>query len=284
MTAEIIDGKALAEIVLLRVKGGVLALGAPPLLVAVAVGDDKASAAYVKRQAKIAQQCGIVYRLDQLPPTATEAELTAHLEALNRDGTVTGVILQTPLPRGFDAGRCRDVLAVEKDVEGVTTMAAGRLFTNRPLALPCTAHAALVCLKAGVGGELRGLDIAVVGRSEIVGKPLAAMLIHESATVTVCHRGTKDLAATLRRADAIVAAAGSAGLVTGAMIRPGAVVVDIGTNAVSTPEGTKLVGDVRFDEAKEIAKALTPVPGGFGQVTVALLMQNVVELARAAKR
>jgi methylenetetrahydrofolate dehydrogenase (NADP+) / methenyltetrahydrofolate cyclohydrolase len=283
VTASIIDGKALAETTLDRVRAAVSTLASPPLLVAVALGDDKASAAYVKRQAKIAQQCGVIYRLDGLPSHTSENELMAHLESLNRDASVTGVILQTPLPKGFDAGRCRDVLRVEKDVEGVTTMAAGRLFTQRPLAIPCTAHAALVCLKAGVGTDLRGLDVAIVGRSEIVGKPLAALLIHESATVTVCHRGTKDLAGTLRRVDAIVAAAGSPGLVTGAMIKPGAVVVDVGTNAVSTPEGTKLVGDVRFDEAKEVAKAITPVPGGVGQVTVALLMMNVVELARAKR-
>jgi methylenetetrahydrofolate dehydrogenase (NADP+) / methenyltetrahydrofolate cyclohydrolase len=279
---DIIDGKALAERIFTDVKLEVAKLATAPRLVAVAVGDDKASAAYTKRQAKLAQSCGILYRLDNLPSEAPESALRAHLETLNRDPGVSAVILQTPLPRSFDLVRCRDAIALGKDVEGVTTLAAGRLAMQKAVIAPCTAEAALHCLRAAIP-DLRGLEVAVVGRSDIVGKPLALLLIHESATVTVCHRQTRDLAEVLRRADAIIAAAGSAGLVRAEMVKAGAVVVDVGTNAVTAPDGsTKLVGDVDFEAVKERARAITPVPGGVGQVTVAMLMRNAVRLARAA--
>lgn len=285
MTARLIDGKELAESVLSAVRERVMRLVRPPLLVAVAVSDDKASRAYTKRQAKIAAATGIEYRLDQLPDGATEADLRKHLASLNADAAVTGVILQTPLPKSFAIGACRDTIVVEKDVEGVTTPAAGLLATGRPAARPCTAAAAVHCLIAALGGEksaLRGLEIAVVGRSDIVGKPLALLLVQADATVTICHRGTKDLGAVLRRMDAVIAAAGAAALVRGDMLKPGAIVIDVGTNPVETAEGTKIVGDVDFASACEVASAITPVPGGVGQVTTALLMRNVVDLAEAS--
>jgi methylenetetrahydrofolate dehydrogenase (NADP+)/methenyltetrahydrofolate cyclohydrolase len=277
----IIDGKALAKSIRETVAAGVAELsGEPPLLVAVEVGHDEASASYTRSQAKRAAKLGIDYRLDSLSADADTDTVVGHLTALNSDSAVTAVMLQMPLPSQINKDTARCAISPEKDVEAVTDAAAGRLLLGTHDTAPCTALAALTCLEEAAEGDIAGLDVAIVGRSDIVGKPLALLLLHRHATVTICHTRTKDLQEKLLRADAVIAAAGRADLIGGDMIRPGALVIDVGTNSIETEDGRRLVGDVKFEEAQAVAGAITPVPGGVGPVTVAILMRNVLALAR----
>lgn len=275
--AELIDGKAIAKAIRIQVKEGVAALGGePPGLVAVAVGEDESSLAYTRSQQKTAERLGFAYRLDILPESTPQSDVLGHIAALNDDPAVSGIMLQMPLPKPLDKTRCREAIAPEKDVEAVTAAATGHLVFNTHRAAPCTALAAFTCLSEAVGGELSGLDVTIIGRSEIVGKPLALLLLHAHCTVTMCHTRTKDVAEKTRRADVVVAAAGVPGLVTKDMISEETIVIDVGTNVVHD----KLVGDVAFDEVSEVARAITPVPGGVGPVTVAVLMRNLLDLAK----
>lgn len=279
--SKIIDGKALAKSIREEVATGVAELeGDAPLLVAVEVGHDEASASYTRSQAKRAQKLGIAYRLDSLSADADTAAVVSHLESLNADPAVTAVMLQMPLPSQINKDVARCAISPEKDVEAVTDSAAGRLMLGTHDTAPCTALAALTCLEEAAEGDISGLDVVIVGRSDIVGKPLSMLLLHRHATVTICHTRTRNLQEKLLRADAVIAAAGRANLINGEMIRPGALVIDVGTNSIETEEGRRLVGDVKFDEAAEVAGAITPVPGGVGPVTVAILMRNVLALAR----
>ncbi|MCB9832447.1 MAG: bifunctional 5,10-methylenetetrahydrofolate dehydrogenase/5,10-methenyltetrahydrofolate cyclohydrolase [Planctomycetes bacterium] len=281
--ARLIDGKEIAANIRTEVAAGIqdlTASGRPaPLIVAVEVGHDEASASYTRNQGKTARKLGLEHRLDTLPATCTMADFEAHLTALAVDPAVTGIMIQMPLPDHLDANACRRLIPIGKDVEAVTETAAGQVLQNSHRVAPCTAMAALRCLQEAAPGGIAGLDVVVVGRSAIVGRPLAMLLLHANATVTVCHTRTRDLAEKLRRADVVIAAVGRAGVIGGDMIKEGAICIDVGTNWDEASGG--LVGDMRFAEVEARAAAITPVPGGVGPVTVAMLMANALRLAQA---
>jgi len=298
MSAEIIDGKKMAEDIKNELKARVEALtekGLRPFLAAVQVGEQPASRVYVKNQQASCEALGIGYRLDELPESVTEEEYVRHVEELNRDPSITGIILQMPVPDTFDKKRIQSMVVPAKDVEGMGPGNMGYVVYNRDdTPAPCTARAAVEIIKRS-GVEIRGADVSVVGRSEIVGKPVALMLIALHATVSVLHSKTKDFAGMCRRADILVVAAGRPGLVTGDMVKPGALVVDVGINRVPVldEQGNpvlnergkpkkKTVGDVDFESVKEVAGKITPVPGGVGPMTVAILLENVVKAAEMA--
>lgn len=273
----LIDGKSLAKSLRAEVKQGVSALGFSPLMVAVAVGDDDASEAYTRSQGRTAAKLGIEHRVDKLPGDASSGDVRTHLESLATDDAVTAIMLQMPLPKHLDEAEVRRAIPVSKDVEAVTDESAGRIMQGSHLVAPPTAMAAFRCLEAGAPEGLSGLNVAVLGRSQIVGRPLALLLLHANATPTICHTRTRDVRSTLSAADAVIVAVGRAGLVTADMVREGAIVVDVGTNYA---DDGSVSGDVDFDAVAEKAGAITPVPGGVGPVTVAVLMSNVLELAR----
>jgi len=278
MAATVLQGKPVAEAIKAEVAREVEALkaaGRRPSLVAVQVGTDEGTEAYVRVQRKVAEEVGSEYRLDQLPEQTTQEQLSQHLLALNDDDTVTGLILQMPLPVHLDARAAQDLVAQKKDVDGISAASLGLLVQNRPRLAPCTAMSAMALIHAS-GRPIRGAEAVIVGRSDIVGKPVALMLMAEHATPTICHTRTADLGFHTRRADILVVAAGRPRLVTGDMIKPGALVVDVGINYVDG----KMVGDVDFDAAVQVAGIITPVPGGVGPCTVASLMQNLVEAAK----
>lgn len=279
-----VDGRALARAIEAGVEAEVARLAAegPVRLVAVAVGEAGASDVYLRNQSRACQRVGIRFRTDRLPASSTQAALHEQLRALAADPRVTGIILQMPLPPGFDPRAAREALDPRKDVEGVHHANLGLLAGAGAVLAPCTALAAIHVLEAE-GVTLHGAECVVVGHSEIVGKPLALLLLDRLATVTVCHIGTRDLAAHTRRADVVIVAVGKAGLVRPDMLRAGAVVVDVGINLVPDGEGgERVVGDV--DPACEkVAGVLTPVPGGVGPVTVAMLLRNTVIAARTQR-
>lgn len=277
MSARIVDGKALARAIESRAAADIAALARdrPLRLVAVAVGDAAASEVYMRNQRRACERAGVEYVLERLPDGTPQSALSARIEAICHDLAVTGVILQLPLPPTLSARAAQDALDPEKDVEGVHRDNLGMVAGGRARLAPCTAKAAIHILEAE-GVALRGADCVVVGHSEIVGKPVAMLLLDRLATVTVCHVGTRDLASHTRRADVVIVAVGKAGLVRADMLKPGAAVVDIGINV--TPEG-KVVGDVAPDAA-DVAGILTPVPGGVGPVTVAMLLENTVTAAK----
>ncbi|MCG3134405.1 MAG: Bifunctional protein FolD protein [Planctomycetes bacterium] len=281
MTARKVDGKKIGRTLEAAVAAEVAALSkdAAVQLTAVSVGGDGASDVYLAGQEKACSRVGIRFKLDRLPGTVIQQELEAHLAEVASDPRVTGIILQLPLPKHLDARRAQATLDPRKDVEGVHPANLGRVAGGRGVLEPCTAAAAVHILEAEQVA-LRGAEAVVVGHSEIVGKPAALMLLDRLATVTVCHIGTRDLAAHLRRADVVLVAVGKPGLVRGDMLRPGAAVVDIGINVVPDGAGgTKVVGDCAPDAAAA-AGLLTPVPGGVGPVTVAMLLRNTVRAAR----
>lgn len=274
--AKLIDGKAIAATVRREVQDAVAARGAPPSLVAVQVGDDPASHLYVRRQEKSCAQLGIAYRRLRLPTDTSEGALLEELRALNATDDVTGIILQMPLPSHIDPRLARRVMDPVKDVEGVHPENLGWLLSGRATRVPPTAAAALACIES-TGVPLEGAGAVVVGHSETVGRPVALLLMERLATVTVAHHATHDVAAHTANADIVVVAVGKPGLVTAAMIKPGAVVVDVGINEVAHEDGsTTVVGDVDPSVADQ-AGWLTPVPGGVGPVTVAMLMRNAAK-------
>lgn len=274
--ADLIDGKAIAASVRQQVKLEVearVARGAPPSLIAVQVGRDPASELYLRRQEKSCSKLGIAYQRLPLPEDVSEDALLQELRELNVREDVTGIMLQMPLPPHIDPRRARRVLDPDKDVEGVHPENLGWLLSGRTTLVPPTAAAALACIES-TGVVLKGAEAVVVGHSETVGKPVALLLMERLATVSVCHHETVELTAHTERADIVVVAVGKPGLVTAPMIKPGAVVVDVGINEVKQPDGrTIVVGDVDPGVA-ERAGWLTPVPGGVGPVTVAMLMRN----------
>jgi methylenetetrahydrofolate dehydrogenase (NADP+)/methenyltetrahydrofolate cyclohydrolase len=283
MTAKRIDGKAAALSIRQRVAelvpGFVAKSGRPPGLATVLVGEDPASAVYVRSKNRATAEAGMVSFAHNLPDTVSEDELLQLVIDLNADDQVDGILVQLPLPRQVDATRVIETIDPSKDVDGFHPMNAGRLATGLPSLVPCTPFGCLHLLKAELV-ELSGLDAVVIGRSNIVGKPMAQLLIAESATVTVAHSRTRDLPGAVRRADIIVAAVGRPEMVRGDWIKPGAVVIDVGINRVPTDDGKgRLVGDVAFDEAAEVAGAITPVPGGVGPMTIAMLMRNTLVAA-----
>ena len=296
MTAKIIDGKALAQAALAQLKTRASALSTPPHLTAVQVGENSSSRVYLQRQRASCEEIGIRYTLDELPADTTQARLVAHIQKLNAAPDIHGIILQMPLPDGLDDSAAQQAVAPAKDVEGMTAANMGGLICGTPNLPPCTAEAAYRIVKS-LGLELRGKEVVIVGRSAIVGKPLMLLLLGDSVTPTICHTGTADLAAHTSRADILVAAAGRAGLVTADMVKPGAVVIDVGINRVPVLDDAgqpvlnengkkkmRTVGDVDFDAVSAVAGRITPVPGGVGPMTVAMLLKNTVASAERAQQ
>jgi methylenetetrahydrofolate dehydrogenase (NADP+)/methenyltetrahydrofolate cyclohydrolase len=283
MTAKIIDGKAAAAEVRARVAGIAAEFarttGRQPGLATVLVGEDPASAVYVRSKGKATSEAGMASFSHKLPDTTSETELLHLVDQLNRDDNVDGILVQLPLPPQIDAFRVIAAIDPAKDVDGFHPMNAGRLATGLEALVPCTPYGCLYLLKQELG-SIAGKEAVVIGRSNIVGKPMALLLIGESATVTVAHSRTRDLPDVVRRADIVVAAVGRPEMVKGDWIKPGATVIDVGINRVPTEDSkSRLVGDVDFAGASERAGAITPVPGGVGPMTIAMLLRNTVVAA-----
>ena len=285
MSAQLIDGKAFAEG--LREKVGVLAAtfaeqaGRKAGLAVVLVGEDPASQVYVRSKGKQTVACGMESFEHKLPAEATEAELLAVVEQLNADPRVDGILVQLPLPGHMDEQKVISAIAPDKDVDGFHIINAGRLAVGQDGYVPCTPLGCLMLLKDKLG-SLSGLDAVVIGRSNIVGKPMAQLLLQESCTVTVAHSRTKDLPGVVRRADIVVAAVGRPEMVKADWIKPGATVIDVGINRLPPEPGSdkgRLVGDVDFAGVKDVAGAITPVPGGVGPMTIAVLLRNTLVAA-----
>jgi len=292
MTAEIIDGKAIAESVRADVKKAVearLAAGKPaPGLATVLVGDNPASQSYVRSKRKASAEVGIESFGYEPPATATQAEVEALVQELNQEKRVNGILVQLPLPGDLDEEAILSLISLHKDVDGFHPVNIGRLAMKRrePLFVPCTPAGCIYMLEKTLP-TLRGLNAVVLGRSNIVGMPVALLLVRADATVTICHSRTKDLPAVVRQADVLVAAVGRAEMVRGDWVKPGAVVIDVGINRIedpSAPKGTRLVGDVCFAEVKEVASHITPVPGGVGPMTIAMLLRNTYRAAEMADK
>jgi methylenetetrahydrofolate dehydrogenase (NADP+)/methenyltetrahydrofolate cyclohydrolase len=283
MTAKRIDGKAAAQSIRDRVAEQVREferrIGRPPGLATVLVGEDPASAVYVRSKNRATAEAGMAGFAHNPPATISEHELLQLVSDLNADPTVDGILVQLPLPKQINAAEVIATIDPAKDVDGFHVVNAGRLATGLDALVPCTPLGCLHLLKAELG-ELAGLNAVVIGRSNIVGKPMAMLLLGESATVTIAHSRTRDLPGVVRRADIVVAAVGRAEMLRGNWIKPGAVVIDVGINRIPTEDGKgRLVGDVVFDEAAEVASAITPVPGGVGPMTIAMLMRNTLVAA-----
>ena len=283
MPAKLIDGKAIAAEVRSEVAAEVKDLvargSAPPGLATIVVGDDPASAVYVGGKIRACEEVGFHGVHKELPATATEAEIEQLIATLNADESVSGILLQLPLPEGLDGARLSSLIDPRKDVDGLTPRSVAALAMSQPGLRPCTPSGVVELLDRH-GVELEGTEAVILGRSDLVGRPLAALLLGRNATVTVCHSRTRDLAGVCRRADVLVAAVGRPRLVEGEWVKPGATVIDVGINRLD--EG--LVGDVDFDSVVERAGLLTPVPGGVGPMTIAMLLRNTLEAARMQER
>ena len=278
MTAQLIDGNALAQKIRAEVAGRTQALkarGITPRLAVVLVGEDPASQVYVKHKVNDSQQTGLEATLERFPATLSEAELLARIEQLNRDPAVHGILVQLPLPKHMDSHKVIEAIAPAKDVDGFHVASAGALMVGQAGFWPCTPYGCMKMIES-IGFDLRGKHAVVIGRSNIVGKPMAMMLLQKNATVTICHSATADLKAMTLQADVIVAAVGKRKVLTADMVKPGAVVIDVGMNR--NDEG-KLCGDVDFDGVKQVAGWITPVPGGVGPMTRAMLLVNTLEAA-----
>lgn len=285
MTAQIIDGKEFAAGVRKRVKAAAEAFrsrqGKPVGLTVVLVGNDPASEIYVRLKVSDAREVSIDSRDIRLPETASEAEVLDVVRRLNADPSVHGVLVQFPVPKQVRQEAVLDVLSPDKDVDGLTTLSAGRLTSGRPGLVSCTPQGCLMLIKS-VRPKLDGLNAVVIGRSQLVGKPMSQLLLQENCTVTTAHSKTRDLKAVCAEADILVAAVGRAEMVKGDWIKPGAIVVDVGMNRVDLPGGkSRLYGDVAYGEALQVAGAITPVPGGVGPMTRACLLRNTVLAACA---
>ena len=282
MGAEILNGEAVARKIFEEARAELAKTGVRPRVAAVHNPGSPAARYYMRQQKKMFTEAGVDYDVRTIDPKAPESEIVSLVEGLNRDPKVTAVTVHTPLPAGVDADRVMRAVAPSKDIEGIHPENLGRLTFGPHLPAPCAASAAVELARAA-RPAFRGLDAVVVGRSALVGKAIALILLQskgDAPTPTLCHTATADLGAHTRRADLLFAAAGRAGLIRGDMVKKGAVVIDVGIN--ETPEG-KLTGDVVFDEAKEVAGAITPVPGGVGPVCIALLLRNLVGCARTSK-
>ncbi len=290
MTAKIIDGKAAAAEVRADVAAGVEARvkagKSRPGLATVLVGENPASQVYVHMKQKACAEVGIESFGHVLPETATQEEVEDLVRKLNEDPQVNGILVQLPLPKGMDEEKVLNAISIEKDVDGFHPLNIGRLAQKgrTPQFVPCTPDGVMYLLKKNLP-TLEGVEAVVLGRSNIVGMPVALLLVEANATVTICHSRTKNLPEVVRKADVLVAAVGRAEMVKGDWIKPGAVVIDVGTNRVddaTKKRGYRLVGDVAFDEAKEVAGAITPVPGGVGPMTIAMLLRNTLRSAEMA--
>jgi methylenetetrahydrofolate dehydrogenase (NADP+) / methenyltetrahydrofolate cyclohydrolase len=292
MTAKIIDGKKTAEEIRAEVAASVtkrLAEGkSKPGLATVLVGDNAASQVYVRSKQKACQEVGFDSFGYNLPKTASQAEVDELVQKLNADPRVNGILVQLPLPDGLDEERVLKAISIEKDVDGFHPMNIGRLAQKGrdPLFIPCTPFGVMYLLEKELH-KLEGLNAVVLGRSNIVGMPVALLLVRANATVTICHSRTHDLPGVVRQADILVAAVGKPEMVRRDWVKPGAVVIDVGINRIAdpnAPKGTRLVGDVAFDEVAEVAGAITPVPGGVGPMTIAMLMKNTLHGAELSDR
>ncbi|MGZ8997221.1 MAG: bifunctional methylenetetrahydrofolate dehydrogenase/methenyltetrahydrofolate cyclohydrolase FolD [Allosphingosinicella sp.] len=279
MTAALIDGRAFAlrlrERVAAAVPSFVEAAGRPPGLAVVLVGEDPASMVYIRSKSKALSEAGMASFEHRLPDTVGQSELVALVERLNLDEAVDAILVQLPLPAGIDDKAVIEAIDPAKDVDGFTPVNAGRLAIGEDGLVPCTPLGCLMLLRDRLG-DLGGLEAVVIGRSNIVGKPMAQLLLRENVTVTIAHSRTRDLPEIVRRADIVVAAVGQPQMVRGDWLKPGATVIDVGINRISSEDDgkTRLVGDVDYDGAAEVAGAITPVPGGVGPMTIAVLLRN----------
>jgi methylenetetrahydrofolate dehydrogenase (NADP+)/methenyltetrahydrofolate cyclohydrolase len=285
MTARILDGKQLSEVVRAEVRAGVAEFvaryGRAPGLEVILVGDDPASAIYTRNKEKASNEVGMRGSLHVMRASASEDEISARVRDLNADRAVDGILVQLPLPAHVNSQRVLDLVDPRKDVDGFHPVNAGLLSLGRPGALVACTPCGCMRLLDLAGAQLAGAHAVVVGRSNIVGRPMAQLLLAANATVTMAHSRTRDLAGVCRLADVLVAAVGKKEMIRGDWIKPGAIVIDVGTNRVTLPDGkTKLYGDVAFDEAQDVASAITPVPGGVGPMTIAMLLANTLEAAR----
>jgi len=290
VTAKLIDGKATSERIRAEIKEEVSAMLAEgrqaPGLATVLVGENAASQVYVRMKQKACAQAGIESFGYTLPEDATQEEVEKLVEELNDDPKVDGILVQLPLPAGLDEEKVLNTVSLNKDVDGFHPVNIGRLAQKgrEPLFIPCTPHGVIYLLKETLP-SLEGLNAVVLGRSNIVGMPVALLLVRENATVTICHSRTKDLKEVVSQADILIAAVGRPEMVKKDWVKPGAVVIDVGINRVEAPErkrGYKLVGDVAFEEVSEVAGAVTPVPGGVGPMTIAMLLRNTLRSAKLA--
>lgn len=278
----LIDGKAIANELAVSLRQSVAELkrsGVQPKLAVILVGDNSASAIYVRNKGRRAEELGISFRLIHLPATVNEAELLQNIEQLNHDSGVDGILVQLPLPAAINEETVINAIAPEKDVDGFSPVNFGHLWQNNPAIIPSTAGGIMTLLKAK-NIDLTGQNVVIINRSNIVGRPLAALMLQQDATVTIAHSKTKNLPELTRTADILVSATGRAAFVTKDMVHPGAIVIDVGMNR---DEAGKLVGDVDFAAVSKKAGLITPVPGGVGPMTVITLMQQVVEIAKKRK-
>jgi len=275
MTAAIIDGKARAAALRGEIAAEVAKLPRAPGLAVILVGDDPASAVYVKSKAKQSVECGMLSVEHRLPADTAQADLIALVEQLNADPAVDGILVQLPLPKHLDELTVISTIDPDKDVDGLHVVNAGRLASGMPGLVSCTPLGCMMLIERQLG-DVSGLNAVVIGRSILVGKPVAQLLLAANCTVTIAHSRTRDLAGVVRRADIVVAAVGRPEMVRGDWIKPGAVVIDVGINRVDG----KLIGDVAFGEAAEVAGAITPVPGGVGPMTIACLLKNTLTAAQ----
>ena len=287
MTAQLIDGNALSQQLRSEVAQRTAALksaGITPGLAVILVGENPASQVYVRNKVKACAQAGLHSVLEQYPASLSEAELLERIAALNRDEAIHGILVQLPVPAHIDAQKVIEAISPAKDVDGFHIASAGALMTGMPGFWPCTPYGCMKMLESldgGLGYDLRGKHAVVIGRSNIVGKPMALMLLQKNATVTICHSATRDLKSHTLQADVIVAAVGKRNVLTADMVKPGAVVLDVGMNR--NDEG-KLCGDVDFAGVKEVAGYITPVPGGVGPMTITMLLVNTLEAAERKAR
>ena len=292
MAAELIDGNKLAAETRAQIAAGVAALkaekGVTPGLAVILVGDNPASVSYVTAKEKACTEAGMHSREIRLPASVAETDLLAEIARLNADPAIHGILVQLPLPKGFDEKKVIDAIAPGKDVDGFTPVNVGRMLIGEECFLPCTPHGIIRLIEV-TGLDLAGKHAVVIGRSNIVGKPVAALLSRKSvnATVTLCHTGTPDVGAFTRQADVVVVAAGRPNTLTGDMLKPGSVVIDVGVNRVpdaTKPKGYRLCGDADFASCAAVASAITPVPGGVGPMTITMLLWNTLESARRAAK
>ena len=277
MAAQILDGKAMSASLRAEITERVVKLkerGVTPGLAVILVGNDPASEIYVRNKGNGCAETGMYSRTIPMPAETSQEELEAAIDALNADDAIHGILVQLPLPKHLDEQAALAKILPEKDVDGFHLINAGHMLTGTDGVVACTPRGALYMIKS-TGLNLSGLEAVVIGRSNIVGKPMAMLLMRENCTVTICHSRTKDLAEHTRRADILVAAVGKAGFVTADMVKPGAIVIDVGINRVDG----KVRGDVDFDAVKEVAGWITPVPGGVGKMTITMLLMNTVEAA-----
>ena len=287
MTAQIIDGKAIAAALRVKVADEVARVkrehNLQPGLAVVLIGSDPASEVYVRTKTRQTVEAGMASFEHKLPAETSQADVLALIAKLNRDESVHGILVQLPLPKGLDANTIVNAIDPAKDVDGLHPLNAGRLATGLPALTPCTPLGSIILAKT-IHASLEGMNAIVIGRSNLVGRPLVQLLLNENATVTIAHSRTRDLPALCKQADLVFAAVGRPEMVKGSWLKPGATVIDVGINRIAGADGKgKLVGDVAYDEALQVAGAITPVPGGVGQMTVACLLVNTLRAACAIK-